>query len=105
MRVERPIYRWFIYGYPNNSSGEGHLGWLFFIGIPWLHFYPESTWLSQRLLFTIYLHSEGLTIGCIPLRRSLQLVHRFGYCADRGKLKPLIRFGSYGLFIIRIERP
>lgn len=103
MNIERPIYRWFIYGYPNSSSGEGHLGWLFFIGIPWLHFHPGSTWLAQKLLFTVYLHREGLTIGCPPIRHKLMLVHRFGRCARQGKLKPAIKFGAYGLFFTPIE--
>lgn len=103
MNIERPWYRWFIHGYPNSSSGEGHLGWLFFIGVPWIHRYSDHCcWLSQKLLFDVYIHREGLTINCIPLRRGLDIVHRGGYCAK--SLRPIFKFAYYGVYISKMIR-
>jgi hypothetical protein len=97
MKIERPIYRWFIYGYANSSSDEGHLGWLFIFGLPGY----KHGWFGQRTLGHIYLHREGITLNF--LRFTIHLIHRFGLCARGHKL--LLRFGSYGLYIHRNPMP
>lgn len=104
MRVERPLYRLFCYGYPNSSSDDGHLGWLFSLGIPWLRIWRRGDWwIAQKCLFTAYLHHEGLTIAFLPLRWQFAILHRGGCCA-RGK-RLLFKFESYGLYFDKLIKP